>query len=574
MRSESFSYITPKKILLPKRSATDQSVRKVCKVLKRALKSRRTSSTTYIEDELECFEPNRSLTKSQSKKQKYFSEKQDKSIFKKLLSTTYHERNAQFKKLFVEKKLVEEDDIFLADFSCAYQREILCQGRMFVSQRSICFHSNIFGWETLLVIPIVEIDNISKQRAAKIFPNSIQFTNKKGEKFFFASYVNRDRTIAALEQLVERHESGEHMTPDEMYELVNEKSPTGSITPSNGKLLAITQAQGMEHGTPDNVSEAVTEATTELGSFEDEEEATCECPEHQGRLLMDAVFEVPTHSIKELLFNDSPWFNKFNEELKNSGYTSSLWARDKSGVNSRTCTYTIALNHAMAPKSCTANERQVLSHLQRRKDGFTVEKETQNAGVPYSDNFSVIVKYCVTRVAEHQSRVIVHGYVNYKKGTWNIIKGYIEKSAYQGMEDHYSTLEKMLKDESLKIAARRKKKTDSEKSETISIGSFVVEDPVMKAPVEIEEPRTRLTAGVETTSKVVAPSPAIRSFENYAIIGLLAALLIFNMIILWNVSAGINLLAEQRQDKTIELLTGQMAELQKKMAALSPKQEL
>ena len=36
----------------------------------------------------------------------------------------------------------------LLDFSCALSREILLQGRIYVSQGWVCFYSNIFGWET------------------------------------------------------------------------------------------------------------------------------------------------------------------------------------------------------------------------------------------------------------------------------------------------------------------------------------------------------------------------------------------------------------------------------------------
>lgn len=45
---------------------------------------------------------------------------------------------------------------------------------MYISQRHICFYANIFGWETNLVVPVSEIAAITKEKAAKIFPNSIQ----------------------------------------------------------------------------------------------------------------------------------------------------------------------------------------------------------------------------------------------------------------------------------------------------------------------------------------------------------------------------------------------------------------
>lgn len=37
-----------------------------------------------------------------------------------------------------------------ADYSCALQRDILLQGRLYLSENWICFYSNIFRWETLV----------------------------------------------------------------------------------------------------------------------------------------------------------------------------------------------------------------------------------------------------------------------------------------------------------------------------------------------------------------------------------------------------------------------------------------
>jgi len=37
---------------------------------------------------------------------------------------------------------------FIIDYGCALQREILIQGRIYISENHICFHANIFGWIT------------------------------------------------------------------------------------------------------------------------------------------------------------------------------------------------------------------------------------------------------------------------------------------------------------------------------------------------------------------------------------------------------------------------------------------
>jgi hypothetical protein len=34
------------------------------------------------------------------------------------------------------------------DYGCALQREILIQGRLYISENHVCFHANIFGWIT------------------------------------------------------------------------------------------------------------------------------------------------------------------------------------------------------------------------------------------------------------------------------------------------------------------------------------------------------------------------------------------------------------------------------------------
>jgi hypothetical protein len=64
-------------------------------------------------------------------------------------------RNRDFHGLF---KSVEESDYLIEgtssidganlDYSCALSKEILVQGRMYVSEHYICFNSNIFGWVT------------------------------------------------------------------------------------------------------------------------------------------------------------------------------------------------------------------------------------------------------------------------------------------------------------------------------------------------------------------------------------------------------------------------------------------
>ena len=37
-----------------------------------------------------------------------------------------------------------------ADYSCAMQKDILVQGRLYLTQNWICFYANILKWETVV----------------------------------------------------------------------------------------------------------------------------------------------------------------------------------------------------------------------------------------------------------------------------------------------------------------------------------------------------------------------------------------------------------------------------------------
>ncbi|XP_022415910.1 GRAM domain-containing protein 2B-like isoform X1 [Delphinapterus leucas] len=63
-----------------------------------------------------------------------------------VLSPTYKQRNEDFRKLF---KQLPDTERLIVDYSCALQRDILLQGRLYLSENWICFYSNIFRWETL-----------------------------------------------------------------------------------------------------------------------------------------------------------------------------------------------------------------------------------------------------------------------------------------------------------------------------------------------------------------------------------------------------------------------------------------
>ncbi|CAG8637605.1 13613_t:CDS:2, partial [Ambispora leptoticha] len=102
-------------------------------------------------------------------------------------------RNKEFHSLFS----IPGNEYLINDYGCALQREILAQGRMYISLQHVCFHANIFGWTTDVVINFADIVSIDKRMTALIIPNAIQISTKK-QKFFFASLLSRDAVYELL----------------------------------------------------------------------------------------------------------------------------------------------------------------------------------------------------------------------------------------------------------------------------------------------------------------------------------------------------------------------------------------
>lgn len=54
---------------------------------------------------------------------------------------------------------------------------------------------------------------------------------------------------------------------------------------------------------------------------------------------------------------------------------------------------------------------------------YSIDVESLNAGVPYADSFYVCVHYCLQKVSETHSSLLMFVQVKYKKSVWGLVKG-------------------------------------------------------------------------------------------------------------------------------------------------------
>ncbi|KAM8744126.1 GRAM domain-containing protein 2B-like [Acanthopagrus schlegelii] len=105
--------------------------------------------------------------------------------------------NAQYHKLFKE---VSKDEILKQSYTCALQRDILYQGKMFVSDNWICFHSKVFGRDTKISIPVMTVTFIKKTKTALLVPNALVIETASYQHVF-VSFLSRNTTYKLLKSI-------------------------------------------------------------------------------------------------------------------------------------------------------------------------------------------------------------------------------------------------------------------------------------------------------------------------------------------------------------------------------------
>ncbi|KAI3389961.1 hypothetical protein SNEBB_008013 [Seison nebaliae] len=158
---------------------------------------------------------NKSMTSSNEKS--YPPKKKRANAWYNAFNPTYKQKNTEFHKLF---KSIPSKETLLVDYSCALQKDILLHGRLYVTNATICFYCNLFGWETNICIPIKNVDNITKEKTAKFIPNAIQIVLKTKEKYFFTSFTSREKTFVMLFRIWQNFLLKKPMSHDELLTLL------------------------------------------------------------------------------------------------------------------------------------------------------------------------------------------------------------------------------------------------------------------------------------------------------------------------------------------------------------------
>ncbi|TSK98432.1 GRAM domain-containing protein 1C [Bagarius yarrelli] len=380
-------------------------------------------------------------------------------------TTSYIQRSEEFRKTF--KDIAESERLIMGEeknYTCALQKDILLQGRLFLTE----------NWIT---VSMKDITSMTREKTARLIPNAIQIVQSNTEKLFFTSFATREKSYQNIFRLWQNYLLEKKLTKQELWQMVKQhygndlglsqeemdgmQVMVDTVThnqprPSSLRLPHVEQTSH-DTSTPqadDTQSSAGLQSTLSpsgddvrytpsqprtpnlsLDGFSNErmskqsslsldlnanegrltdnslsdsmEEAERDCLSlaSQGRLYMNRVFHFSAEKMFELLFTDSYFVQRFMNVRKITGVTSTSWQRDASGSMKRTLNYTITITNPLVGKFSTATENQTLYKESREGHYYLVDSEVYTHDVPYHDYFYTLNRYCIIRNSKHKCRL-------------------------------------------------------------------------------------------------------------------------------------------------------------------------
>jgi hypothetical protein len=375
-------------------------------------------------------------------------------------------RNIDFHQLF---RTLDLTDRFLDDFSCALSKEILLQGRIYISEHYVCFNSNLLGWVTNLVIPMSDIVRFEKKSTAGLFPNGIMIETKDN-RYNFASFVSRDATFNFI-KLVWQETTGnvseddtamddDTQTTDDLIEVSTPKIES-YIMSIDGDDSSLDEKSDLDGKLVTDQKEQI--ITTKVLKFKEESNHKNMGPDvhaptsvedrltpHSNEIeLFDEIFEAPMGVVYDLIFGttNTSFHRNFLQDHDGSEISEfDLFhpMEDDPTKLERTYTYRRALGYSIGPKSTKCEVSEIIEHL-NFSDYITVLTTTVTPDVPLGNSFSVKTRYTFTWDEDNCTRLKLSFYIDWVGKSW--IKAVIEKQSLSGQKATANDLIVALKEE-------------------------------------------------------------------------------------------------------------------------------
>ncbi|XP_078077618.1 protein Aster-C [Mustelus asterias] len=242
-----------------------------------------------------------------------------------------------------------------------------------------------------------------------------------------------------INPLVVTQDNASAMSPREEVRAENleQSQPLATSERKGNRIATKSPSSCLDH----NDNEDLPAERTDASSIVNEAEEQTSCSDLQGKLYINRVFNMNAENMFELLFTDSQFIQKFTNARKITDLVSSPWEKAASGNQMRTLKYIITITNPLIGKFSTATEKQTLCKESQTGQYYLIDAEVTTHDVPYHDYFYTHNRYCIIQTSRRKCRLRVSTDVCYRKQPWSLVKSFIQKNSWSGLEDYFKHLE-------------------------------------------------------------------------------------------------------------------------------------
>ncbi|KAJ3193988.1 hypothetical protein HK101_003697 [Irineochytrium annulatum] len=366
-------------------------------------------------------------------------------------------------------KSVPKSDYVVEVFAIALQRDIVIQGKIFLTQNRICFHSNILGFLNVLVIHLNSVKDIKKHKSSP-FHSTIIVDTADGTHSF-KTLINEEKIYRSLksawDNAAKPGEAWERLSSQALFDMIfsnnhkldEKEKGRKSVTNLNETQLQLNSgedaaAPATTSGSGAAATGGVDAPTAEVSEFDlppsipiPTTDPVCGCDEHLEKTEQSITLPVSAKRLFDLIFGSSPenaaLYDRYHKGRGETNRTVGSWVEPvppgmalggdmpKDPIMARECSWIMPMNNPMVKvKEAKVNE---IAYLLKKQEYFVyvVECRGMTPEVPYGDNFTTMGKYCITWAGKDQCKLLITTSIKFFKSP--MIKGIIKSEGAKGL---------------------------------------------------------------------------------------------------------------------------------------------
>lgn len=388
-------------------------------------------------------------------------------------------KNAEFHNLFKDAG-ISPDERLIADHNCALSRDILLQGKMYISDKHICFYSNILGWVSTIFIPFKEIVQIEKKTTAGIFPNGIVIDTLH-TKYIFASFISRDATFDLITDVWNQIILGKRRVRAQRGSSSYNDDTDVSTRYSSDEM---TDTSGFDEDDNDSMINATDMTSSDGLSDEDFDDSSGQKPSTASplgpakhaptnpnykasdseKLISETTINAPLGSVINIMFGDNvsnvEAILKAQKNFELSSIPTILESKE------REYSYTKPLPGSFGPSKTKCLITETLEHYDL-DDYVKAIQISKTPDVPSGGSFSVKTTFFFSWGPNNSTKLAVYVSIDWTSKSW--IKGAVEKGTFDGVTDStkimVSEINKLIKTPRSSVS----KKSDQEAEDILTL---------------------------------------------------------------------------------------------------------